>query len=110
MTELSHLWNEFWTYFREGLQHLNPIQGLVIAIIGGLMVTSVLGLFVMALLAVIVHVIADALIPVVMNHATFELPPFDEQFWHYAITLYVAYLVVIGAIYVVRLIFGLARA
>ncbi len=110
MNELSHLWNEFWTFFREGLQHLNPIQGLVIALIGGLMASSFLGLFVMALLAVIIHVIADALIPVVMSHATFALPPFDEAFWHYAITLYIAYLVVIGAIFIVRLIFGVARA
>lgn len=102
-------WNEFWTYFREGLQHLNPIQGLVIALIGGLMVSSLIRLFFVALLAVIIHLTADALIPVVMNHATFEVPAFDHAFWHYGITLYAAYLVVIGAVYLIRLVFGLAR-
>lgn len=109
MSTLTQLWDEFWHIFREGLPHINLIQGLVIALIGGLMVQSFLGLFVVALVAVIIHILADALIPVVTAHATFMLPTMDHAFWHYALTLYVAYLVVIGAIFLVKLLFAAVR-
>jgi len=109
MSTLTHLWDEFWAFFHEGLPHLNIIQGLVIALIGGLMVSSFVGLFIVALLAVVIHVLADALIPVVMNHAAFTLPVLDHAFFHYALTLYIAYFVVIGAIYLVRVLFASVR-
>jgi hypothetical protein len=109
MDAITHLWDEFWAFFHEGLPHLNLIQGLVIALIGGLMVSSFVGLFFTALIAVIVYILADALIPVVMNHAAFKLPVFDHAFFHYALALYIAYFVVIGAIYVVRLMFAAVR-
>ncbi len=106
---LTHDWNEFWNYFHQGLPHINILLGIVIALVGGMMVGSVLGLFVTALLAVVVHVLVEALIPVVQNHATFVLPTFNSGFIHYAISLYIAYFVVIGAIFAVRLLFASAR-
>lgn len=109
MDVLVRLWDSFWVYFHQGLPHLNFVQGIVIAIVGGLMVTSVGGLFVVAFLAVVVHVLADALIPVVMASAPFVLPPLNAAFFHYAITLYIAYLVVIGGIYIIKEVFAAAR-
>ena len=109
MDAITHLWDEFWAFFHEGLPHLNLIQGIVIALIGGLMASSIVSVFVIALLAVVIHVLADALIPVVMNHATFQLPPLDHAFWHYALTLYVAYLIVIMAIFAIKSVFAAVR-
>jgi hypothetical protein len=98
----------FWDYFRQGLPHINFILGIVIALIGGLMVGSLFGLIVIALLAVVVHVLAEAIIPMVLNHSAFVLPAPDNNFLHYAISLYIAYFVVCGAIAVVRLLFASA--
>ena len=109
MDALTHIWDEFWAFFHEGLPHLNYVQALVIAVIGGLMVRSFLSLFVVAFLAVVLNVLADSLIPVVMNHAIFALPAFNPAFWHYAGTLYVAYLVVIGAIFAIKEVFAAFR-
>jgi hypothetical protein len=105
MVMLNHIWNEFWDYFRQGLPHINFILGIAIALVGGLMVGSLYGLVVIALLAVVVHVLAEAVIPMVLNHSAFVLPALNNGFLHYAISLYIAYFVVIGAICVVRLIF-----
>jgi hypothetical protein len=109
MDVITHLWDDFWAFFHEGLPHLNLIQGIVIALIGGLMASSLGSVIVIALLAVVIHVLADALIPVVMNHAAFQLPALDHAFWHYALTLYVAYLIVIAAIFAIKSVFAAVR-
>src|SRR5579864_7425361 len=74
MTTLDHSWSVFWDYFRQGLPHINLLLGIAIAVVGGMMVGSLFGLIVIALLAVIVHVLAEAIIPMVLNHAAFALP------------------------------------
>jgi hypothetical protein len=83
--------------------------GIIIALIGGMMVGSVFGLVVVSLLAVVAHVLVEAIIPTVLNHSAFSLPTLNNGFFHYAISLYIAYFVVIGAIFAVRLIFANAR-
>jgi hypothetical protein len=114
MMTLTHTWNQFWDYFRQGLPHINIVLGVVIALVGGMMVGSLPGLAVIALLAVAVHVLAEAVIPMVLNHSAFILPAMNNNsFMHYAISLYIAYFVVMGAIFVVRLLFssvGTARS
>jgi len=109
MDTLLHFWGVFWDYFREGLTHINPILGLAIAIVGGLMVSGIVSLFFISVLAVVVHILGDALIPVVLNHAPFVLPPLEKPLVHYAVTLYVAYFVAIGAIFLLKTIFASAR-
>jgi len=106
MTTLDHTWNLFWDYFRQGLPHINLLLGIAIALVGGMMVGSFSGLVVIALLAVMVHVLAEAIIPMVLNHSAFALPAMNNAFVHTAISLYIAYFVVIGAIYIVRSIFA----
>jgi hypothetical protein len=108
MTTLDHTWNVFWDYFRQGLPHINLLLGIAIAIVGGMMVGSLPGLIVIAFLAVIVHVLAEAILPMVLNHGAFVLPTLNNSFVHTAISLFIAYFVVIGAIYIVRLIFASA--
>jgi hypothetical protein len=109
MMTVTHTWNQFWDYFRQGLPHINIVLGVVIALVGGMMVGSLPGLAVIALLAVAIHVLSEAVIPMVLHSATFTLPAMNDAFLHYAISLYIAYFVVIGAIYIVRLIFSGGR-
>jgi hypothetical protein len=108
MIGIDHTWNLFWDYFRQGLPHINLLLGIVIALVGGMMVGSVFGLFAISLLAVIALILAEALIPMVFDHSGFVLPALNNSFMHTAISLYVAYFVVIGAIFVVRLILSSA--
>lgn len=106
----EHLWNEFWDIFRHGLTQISqPVVGVFIALIGGLMARSVLNVFIVAFVAVCLHVLAEALIPMVMSHAAFVMPKFDHAFFEYALTLYVAYFVVILVIVVVKMIFAAVR-
>jgi hypothetical protein len=109
MDVITRLWDQFWAFFHEGLPHLNYVQAIVIAILGGLMASSIGSVFVIALLAVVIHVLADAVIPMVMHGAAFQLPPLDNAFWHYALTLYVAYLIVIFAIFAIKSVFAAVR-
>jgi hypothetical protein len=110
MNALQHLWFEFWDIFRHGIGHIsNPIVVIVIALLAGLMVRSFLNLFIISALAVVVHVLAEATIPVVMTQAPLVFPKADHAFFQYALTLYVVYLVVTLAIFIVKLIFASVR-
>ncbi len=109
MDVIAHLWDQFWAFFHEGLPHLNYTQAIVIAVIGGLMASSFGSVIVIAAVAVVIHVLADALIPVIMHGAQFQLPTLDSAFGHYALTLYIAYLIVILGIYVIKSIFAAVR-
>ena len=103
-TTLAHIWNEFLVYLRQGLPHVNLLLGIAIALVGGVLVGSVFGLIAMALVAVTIHILAEAIIPMVLDHAVFVLPALNNSLLHHAISLYIAYFVVIGAIYVARLV------
>jgi hypothetical protein len=107
---MEHLWNEFWDIFRQGLNQIsNPIVGIFIALIGGLMARSIVSVFSISLLAVIVHVLADIVIPMAVHGAAMVLPTLNHAFFVYALTLYVAYFVVIFVILMVKNIFASVR-
>jgi hypothetical protein len=103
------LWSVFLEYFREGLSNINPILGLVLAIVGGLMASGFVSLLFVSLVAVVLYILADAFIPVVMHHAPLVLPLFDGALLHYSITLYAAFFVAIGLIVLVKSIFASFR-
>src|SRR5689334_7105226 len=103
MDQLTHYWDEFWTYFREGLHGINPIQAVVIALLGAMATSSFFGLFVAAALAVVIHLLVNALLPVIINHKDFVAPAMDNAFWHYALSLFVLYLVGIGILYLIKM-------
>src|SRR5882724_11570875 len=109
MQTLVHLWDVFLEYFREGLSNINPILGLTLAIVGGLMASGFISLLFLSLVAVVLYIVADAFIPVVLHHAALVLPLLDRALLHYSITLYVAFFVAIGAIYLVKMIFAAVR-
>jgi len=110
MGSIDHLWNQFWEIFRHGFAHIsNPIAGVFIALIGGLMARTFLSIFIISALAVFLHVVAEAVLPMVLNHAPFLAPKMDDAFFQYALTLYIGYFVVILVIYLVKSIFASVR-
>jgi hypothetical protein len=104
MDQLTHAWNEFWTFFREGLNHVNPVQVGVIALLGAMATNSFVGLFIAAALSVVIHVLVSTLLPVLIDHKDFVAPVMDSAFWHYATSLFVLYLVVIGVLFLVKML------
>jgi len=110
MGSIEHLWDQFWEIFRHGFAHIsNPIVGVFIALIGGLMARTLFSIFIISALAVALHVAAEAAMPIVLEHKPLVLPKFDNAFGQYALTLYVAYFVVILVIFGVKRIFASVR-
>jgi hypothetical protein len=109
MDTLAHYWDQFWTFFREGLNQVNPIQAAVIALLGVLAVSSFVGLFIAAALSVVIHLLVSALLPVLLNHAEFAPPKMDNAFWHYALSLYILYFVAIGVLFAIKSLIQRAR-
>jgi hypothetical protein len=110
MGSIEHLWNEFLDILRHGLDEIsNPVVGIFIALIAGLMVRGFVNIFVVALLAVVLHILSSVLIPWGLNHAPLVFPNLDHALFLRGVTLYVAYFVVIFAIWGVRRIFASVR-
>ena len=107
---MEALWNQFWEIFRHGFASIsNPIVGVFIALIGGLMAQTLFSIFIISGLAVVLHVAAEAVLPMVLDHKPLLLPKFDNGFGQRALTLYIAYFVVILVIYGVKKIFASVR-
>ncbi len=107
MDTLSQNINEFLdtsnAYMQAGFYKINAVQGLLIAIVGAYLLPQWSRVFVIAGGATIVHLILDVMLPVLANNAAFRLPPLVEaDYWRYALTLYVGYLLVITVFYVIK--------
>jgi len=109
MDTVTQYWNEFWTFFREGLNGVNPIQAGIIALLGMMAVNSFIGLFIAAALSVVIHLLVNALWPVFFDHKDFAAPVLDNGFWHYALTLYILYFVAIGVLFLIKSLFQRVR-
>jgi len=97
--ELLDTW---WSYIREGLNHVSPILALVLALIFGFGAGSVQAVLLGAVGAAIIYVVIDALWPVVFHHQVFVMPVMDSAFGHFFLSLFLAFLVLIGLIYIVK--------
>ena len=92
-----------WEYFRVGFHDVNAILGLLIAIGAAYSLSKYSRIFVIALGALIFYVIAQVMIPVIANNATFQLPPIVEQaYWQKLIAIYAGFLIIITVFYVVK--------
>lgn len=106
MDQVQHFINVVWGFFQEGFNHVNAVEGLVIALIATIIAPAWDRIWAVALGATVVHLIADVLIPVIANHATFHLPALlTMPYWRTALTLYVGYLVVIAVLMFVKRMF-----
>ena len=55
-----------------------------------------------SLAASVLYVAVDRLWPVVFQHQTFAMPAFNTEFWHFFLSLYFAFLVVVAVVYIVK--------
>jgi uncharacterized membrane protein len=93
-------------FLREGFNHVNAVEGLVIALIAAIIVPAWDRVWAVALGATVVNLIADVLIPVIARHAAFHLPPLmTYDFWRTAAALFVGYLIVISVLMFLKRLF-----
>ena len=103
MDQVTHFLNLIISFLREGFNNVNAVEGLVIALVAAIIAPAWDRVWAVALGATVVHLIADVLIPVVANHASFHLPQIMEMtYWRTALSLYVGYLIVIAVLMFIK--------
>lgn len=103
METLNELFNTTFAYMETGFYRINAVQGLLIAIVAAYLMPVWGRVFVFALGAAIAHLVLDVMLPVLANGAAFRLPALMEaDYWRYALTLYVGYLLVITVFFVIK--------
>ena len=103
MDQVMHFLNVIWDFLREGFNHVNAVEGLVIALVAAIIAPAWDRVWAVALGATLVHLIADTLIPVVANHAAFHLPALvGMPYWRTALSLFVGYLIVISVLMFIK--------
>jgi hypothetical protein len=106
MVQLTQFLQDVLNFFREGFAQVNAVEGLVIALIATLVASAWNRVWSVAVGATVVHLIANALIPVIANHATFRLPAIMEMpYWRTALSLFAGYLVVIAVFMFIKRMF-----
>jgi hypothetical protein len=106
MDQVTHFLSLILTFLREGFNHVNAVEGLVIALVAAVIAPAWDRIWAVALGATVVHLIADVLIPVVANHASFQLPQIMTMpYWRTALSLYVGYLIVISVLMFIKRLF-----
>jgi hypothetical protein len=103
MDQIEHFFYVILDFFREGFNHVNAVEGLVIALVAAIIAPAWDRIWAVALGATLVHLIADVLIPVIAVHAPFRLPPLLEfPYWRMVLSLYVGYLIVIAVLMFIK--------
>ncbi len=90
------------TAFLHGLDHYHMIQGGIIALFFGVAVGSIAGVIIVPAIAAIVYIAADAVIPPLMHHTAIVMPVFNKALLQEGVTLYVAFLVAIVVVFVIK--------
>src|ERR1700749_1954818 len=103
------LLDSWWAIIRDGLYHIHPIQFVIIGLLFGWMTSSVISAVFSAVFASVVYLAVDLLWPVIVDHKVFVMPPLDAPFWHFFLSLSLAFLVVTLAVYIVKSIFESIR-
>lgn len=106
---MSSFFDTWWAIIRDGLTHINPIQGLILALIFGWTAGTIAGVVLGAFGASVVYVLIDLLKPVVFDHKPFLWPVFDTAFFHFFAALYFAFLMVIALIAILRAVIDSMR-
>ena len=88
--------------FVRHLDMLHMIVGVVLALLCGVVTGTIIGLFIAPLVATVVYIAVDVALPMVLHHAAFVMPVFDKALLHEAITLYVAFFVVILVVFLIK--------
>jgi hypothetical protein len=91
----------WWGIIHDGIMHIKPLQGVIIAILFGLLANSFGAVLVAPLLGAAAYVAVDGALPM-LSGKPFVMPVFDTPFWHFFVALYVAFLVVAVVIFAIR--------
>jgi len=92
-----------WGYFQAGFHDVNQLLGLLIAIGAAYFLSKYSRIFVIALGALVFYIVAEVILPVVVNHAEFKLPNMvDEGYWQRVIAIYAGFLIIITVFYLVK--------
>jgi len=92
-----------WEYFRTGFHDVNQLLGLLIAIGAAYFLSRYSRIFVVALGALVFYVVAEVILPVVVNHAEFRLPNMvDQGYWQRVLAVYAGFLIIISVFYVFK--------
>lgn len=103
MGTLNQFASDTFGYMQSGFTQVNALQGLLIAIGAAFLLQRWPGVFFVALAATFIHILVDVMLPVLADSAAFRLPALvDANYWQYVLTLYVGYLVVITAFYLIK--------
>jgi hypothetical protein len=94
--------NAWWAIIRDGVHHIQPLQFVIIGLIAGWLAGSLAGVVFGSLGASVVYIAVDRLWPVLFNQRTFAMPVFDSAFWHFFLSLYCAFLVIVAVVYIAR--------
>src|SRR5471032_2344435 len=106
MDQVTHFLNLILSFLREGFNHVNAVEGLVIALVAAIIAPAWDRILAVALGATVVNLIANVLIPVIATHAAFHLPPLmDMSYWRTAAALFVGYLIVISVLMFIKRLF-----
>jgi hypothetical protein len=103
--DIVHTW---WGIIHDGILHIKPLQGAIIAILFGLLANSFGAVFVAPLLGAAAYVAVDGAWPM-LSGKPFVMPVFDTPFWHFFLALYVAFLAVAAALFAIRSIISGVR-
>lgn len=96
-------WGTSTAYMESGFYKINAVQGLLIAMVAAYFLGKWSDVFKIAFGATLFHLVLDVMLPVLANNAAFRLPNVvDGEYWRYALSLYVGYLLVITIFYVVK--------
>ena len=99
----------WWAIIRDGVFHIHPVQFVIIGLLFGIMASSIPSAIFSAAFASVIYIAVDALWPVIMDHKLFVMPVFDAPFWHFFLSLFLAFLVVTLAIFILKSILESVR-
>jgi hypothetical protein len=92
-----------WSFFQNGFHDVNQLLGLLIAIGAAYFLSKYSRIFVIALGALVFYIVAEVILPVVVNHAEFKLPNMvDNGYWQRVVAIYAGFLIVITVFYLVK--------
>lgn len=94
--------NAWWAIIRDGVHHIQPVQFVIIGLIFGWMASSVGAVVFGSLAASVLYIAVDRLWPVIFQHQTFAMPAFNTEFWHFFLSLFFAFLVIVAVVYIAR--------
>jgi uncharacterized membrane protein len=102
------IFNSWWVVLHDGVHHIAPNQGVILGIVIGLvfgwMAGSIVSVLIGALGASIAFIAVDTLWPVIFSHQPFVMPTFNGPFWHFLLALYGAFLLIIGVVFLIKLL------